>query len=203
MAVACEGFCGSTRRFPLQPNVSQGCNQLRSLPTPTWQTEPRVCVGEGVIFNSCASIIKADSVCKIDLGERSDCRLSAPLWTSSWIKAQGRDGSTGGSRANLPSSAEIELWFAQTSEVNNITIQIRLEKTAEAAAQPQERWEQESFENWSSPPSKLMGQDERVRSASRWGTEVHKILRLWKIYLSLLKCSRFSSPGPYEWKCDW
>lgn len=83
-------FCRSTRRFPLQPSVSHGCNRLRSLPTPTWQTEPRMCLGEGVIFNSCASIIKADSVCKINLGEHSDYRLSAPLSASSWIKARGK-----------------------------------------------------------------------------------------------------------------
>ena len=72
-------FCRSARCIPSQPNVSHSCNRLRSLPTPTWQTEPRMCLGEGVIFNSCASIIKADSVCKINSGERSDYRLSAPL----------------------------------------------------------------------------------------------------------------------------
>lgn len=97
-------FCRSTRHFPAQPTVSRGRHGLRSLPAPTWQTEPRTCCREGVMFNSLASIIKADPVCKISLGGRSDCCLSAPLSTSSCIK--GRDG---GSRANLPSSAEIKL----------------------------------------------------------------------------------------------
>lgn len=70
--------------FPWQPNVNHtgiGCacchiHLAKSV------------LGEGVIFNSCASIIKVDSICKITSVKGSEKPLSASSWTSSWIKAE-------------------------------------------------------------------------------------------------------------------
>lgn len=74
-----QRFCRTRRRFPLQSTVSHGCNQLCLLPTPAWQTEHRMCLGKGVIFNSCGSTIRFNLQ-----NQLRRALWLPPLWTSSW-----------------------------------------------------------------------------------------------------------------------